>query len=404
MSSRPSRWPFALGALALVVVALVAGIWLGGHSNVLPGWLAGVAGNKQTALVNETLDLIQDDYYRKINRSALVNRGLQGAVKSLDDRFSNYFDPASYRRFQQQTDPRFSGVGLNVRQDPKGLEVIETFRGSPAQQAGIKPLDLITAVDGRSLAGKPSDYATALIKGRPGTSVRLTVSSDGRARTLRVKRARITVPVVTSRMISFRGRRIGYVELASFTEGSGDQVRQAVARLLRRGAKGIVLDLRGNGGGLLEESVAVASVFIPEGTVVSTRGRARPRRVYNATGGAIPARIPVVVLVDRGTASASEIVSGALQDRHRAKVVGTRTFGKGVFQEIKPLSNGGALDITVGQYFLPSGRNLGGPGVKEGAGIRPNVPVPSDNPRSRADEALDAGLATLAGELSAGQR
>lgn len=404
MSSRPSRWPFALGALALVLVALVAGIWLGGHSNVLPGWLAGVAGNKQTALVNETLDLIQDDYYRKINRSALINRGLQGAVKSLDDRFSNYFDPASYRRFQQQTDPRFSGVGLNVRQDPKGLEVIETFRGSPAQRAGIKPLDLITAVDGRSLAGKPSDYATALIKGRPGTSVRLTVSSDGRARTLRVKRARITVPVVTSRMISFRGRRIGYVELASFTEGSGDQVRQAVARLLRRGAKGIVLDLRGNGGGLLEESVAVASVFIPEGTVVSTRGRARPRRVYNATGGAIPARIPVVVLVDRGTASASEIVSGALQDRHRAKVVGTRTFGKGVFQEIKPLSNGGALDITVGQYFLPSGRNLGGPGVKEGAGIRPNVPVPSDNPRSRADEALDAGLATLAGELSAGQR
>lgn len=404
MSSRPSRWPFALGALALVLVALVAGIWLGGHSNVLPGWLAGVAGNKQTALVNETLDLIQDDYYRKINRSALINRGLQGAVKSLDDRFSNYFDPASYRRFQQQTDPRFSGVGLNVRQDPKGLEVIETFRGSPAQRAGIKPLDLITAVDGRSLAGKPSDYATALIKGRPGTSVRLTVSSDGRARTLRVKRARITVPVVTSRMISFRGRRIGYVELASFTEGSGDQVRQAVARLLRRGAKGIVLDLRGNGGGLLEESVAVASVFIPEGTVVSTRGRARPRRVYNATGGAIPARIPVVVLVDRGTASASEIVSGALQDRHRAKVVGTRTFGKGVFQEIKPLSNGGALDITVGQYFLPSGRNLGGPGVKEGAGIRPNVPVPSDNPRSRADEALDAGLATLARELPAGQR
>ena len=404
MSSRPSRWPFALGALALVLVALVAGIWLGGHSNVLPGWLAGVAGNKQTALVNETLDLIQDDYYRKINRSALINRGLQGAVKSLDDRFSNYFDPASYRRFQQQTDPRFSGVGLNVRQDPKGLEVIETFRGSPAQRAGIKPLDLITAVDGRSLAGKPSDYATALIKGRPGTSVRLTVSSDGRARTLRVKRARITVPVVTSRMISFRGRRIGYVELASFTEGSGDQVRQAVARLLRRGAKGIVLDLRGNGGGLLEESVAVASVFIPEGTVVSTRGRARPRRVYNATGGAIPARIPVVVLVDRGTASASEIVSGALQDRHRAKVVGTRTFGKGVFQEIKPLSNGGALDITVGQYFLPSGRNLGGPGVKEGAGIHPNVPVPGESPRTRADEALDAGLATLARELPARQR
>ncbi|MFN8174034.1 MAG: S41 family peptidase [Solirubrobacteraceae bacterium] len=404
MSPRPSRWPYALGAPALAVVALLAGIWLGGHSNVLPGWLQDVAGNRQTALVNEALDLIQDDYYRKVSRSALVNRGLQGAVKSLDDRFSNYFDPKSYRQFQQQTDPRFSGVGLNVRQDPKGLEVLGVFRGSPAQRAGIRPLDLITGVDGRSLAGKPSDYATALIRGRPGTAVRLTVSSGGRSRTLRIRRARISVPVVTSRLISFRGRKIGYVELASFTQGAGDQVRQAVARLLRRGASGIVLDLRGNGGGLLDESVSVASVFIPEGTVVSTRGRSRPRRVYDATGGAIPARIPVVVLVDHGTASASEIVSGALQDRHRAKIVGTRTFGKGVFQEIKPLSNGGALDITVGQYFLPSGRNLGGPGVREGAGIHPNVPVPGESPRTRADEALDAGLATLARELPAGQR
>ena len=133
MSPRPSRWPYALGALALAVVALLAGIWLGGHSNVLPGWLQDVAGNRQTALVNEALDLIQDDYYRKVSRSALVNRGLQGAVKSLDDRFSNYFDPKSYRQFQQQTDPRFSGVGLNVRQDPKGLEVLGVFRGSLAR-------------------------------------------------------------------------------------------------------------------------------------------------------------------------------------------------------------------------------------------------------------------------------
>jgi len=393
-----------LGAVVLALAALVAGIWLGGHSNVLPGWLAGIAGNKQTALVNEALNLIQDDYYRKIDRSALVNHGLEGAVKSLDDRFSNYFDPASYRQFQQQTDPRFSGVGLNVRQDPKGLKVIQVFRGSPAQRAGIRSLDVVTGVNGRSLAGKPSDFATALIKGPPGTSVRLTVLTQGRARTITVKRARISVPVVTSRLIEFRGRRIGYVALAAFTEGAGDQVRQAVARLLRRGAKGIVLDLRGNGGGLLDESVAVASVFIPEGTIVSTKGRSRPRRVYDATGGAIPARVPVVVLVDHGTASASEIVSGALQDRHRAKIVGARTFGKGVFQEIKPLSNGGALDITVGQYFLPSGRNLGGAGVREGAGIRPDVPVRHDDPNSRPDEGLDAGMATLARELAANQR
>ncbi len=403
MPRRPPRWPYALGAVALVVVALLAGIWLGGHSDRLPDFLARLAGNQQTALVNETLDTIQADYYRKIDRTALINRGLEGAVKSLDDRFSHYFDPRSYAEFQRQTDPRFSGVGLNVREDPKGLRVVEVFRGSPAQRAGIRPLDLVTAVNGRSLAGRPSDFATALIKGPPGTSVRLTVSTGGRSRQLRVRRARITVPVVTSRLVVARGRKLGYVSLASFTQGAGDEVRQAVARLLLSGAQGIVLDLRGNGGGLLDESVSVASVFLPEGPVVTTKGRSRDRHVYDATGGAIPAKVPVVVLVDRGTASASEIVSGALQDRHRAKIVGTRTFGKGVFQEIKPLSNGGALDITVGQYFLPSGRNLGGPGVKEGAGIRPNVPVLGDDPRSRPDEGLDAAVATLSRELAAGR-
>jgi carboxyl-terminal processing protease len=140
----------------------------------------------------------------------------------------------------------------------------------------------------------------------------------------------------------------------------------------------------------------VSSVFIPDGTVVSTDGRTRPRQVYRATGDAISGRIPVVVLVDRGTASASEIVAGAIQDRHRGKVVGTRTFGKGVFQEVRELDNGGALEITVGEYFLPSGRNLGGGGTRRGAGIRPDAEA-SDRPATRADEGLDAALDTLAG-------
>jgi carboxyl-terminal processing protease len=140
--------------------------------------------------------------------------------------------------------------------------------------------------------------------------------------------------------------------------------------------------------------VSVASVFIPDGTIVSTAGRSQPRQVYTAKGGAIKGDIPIVVLVDKGTASAAEIVAGALQDRHRAKVVGAPTYGKGVFQEIRELSNGGALDLTVGEYFTPNGHNLGGGGVTEGAGIKPDVRA-LDNPHTRRDEALDTALTTL---------
>ena len=144
-------------------------------------------------------------------------------------------------------------------------------------------------------------------------------------------------------------------------------------KVLGQGARGLILDLRDNPGGLLNEAVNVASIFIPDGTIVSTDGRAQPRQVYVAKGGAISTSIPMVVLVNRGTASAAEIVTGALHDRGRAKVIGTHTYGKGVFQEIEPLPNGGALDFTVGEYFTPSGRNLGGGGVKEGAGLAPDI-------------------------------
>jgi len=208
---------------------------------------------------------------------------------------------------------------------------------------------------------------------------------------LTLKRAEVAIPVVQSEMRRSDGHKIAYVHLAGFTAGAGDSVRAAVKKLLAQGATGVVLDLRNNGGGLLNEAVSVSSIFLPDGRVVSTKGRARPERVYNATGGAINSDIPVVVLVNDNSASASEIVTGALQDRHRAEVVGTRTFGKGVFQEIEPLSNGGALDITVGEYFLPSGRNLGGGGVKRGAGVTPDVQA-KDNPKTPKDEALLAAL------------
>jgi len=389
-------------AVALsAIVVLLLGIYLGGHPSGLPKPIRDAfVGDDDTQLMHEALDTIDQIYYRKVSRDALVNRGIEGAVASLRDQFSHYFDPSTYKQFEHVTNPSFSGIGVTVRPERGGPLAIESvIQGTPAARVGLRRGDRIVAVNGRSLNGRPSSESIAAIKGTPGTKVRLTIARDGRRRTESVERARVTQPVVAGQIVERGGKRWGDVVFTSFTEGSAAQVHAEVERLLlRRKADGIVLDLRGNGGGLLTEAVDTASVFIPDGTIVSTDGRARARHVYTATGGAIPARVPVVVLVDRGTASSAEIVTGALQDRRRAEVVGTNTYGKGVFQEIRELPNGGALDLTVGQYFLPSGRNIGGRGVAEGRGIAPDVRAEDDPDTPRRDEALDAALAQLAAE------
>jgi carboxyl-terminal processing protease len=273
------------------------------------------------------------------------------------------------------------------------------FDSSPAARAGLQAGDLIVAVNGRALRGLPSQRDIALIKGPPNTNVMLGVQRrvGKRTTTLTVTATRATIsePVVASSTRTLRGVKLGVVRLAAFTEGAHGEVRDAIEHELHGGARGIVFDLRANGGGLVEEARLIASIFLPKGAiVVSTRGRTQPSQTLTAAGDPIPARVPVVVLVDGGTASASEIVTAALQDHRRATVTGTHTFGKGVFQEEEPLSNGGALDITVGEYFTPNGRNLGGGGVRQGAGIDPEVPVSAsqvDTPRG-----LDIALATLA--------
>jgi len=385
----------------LLPVLLVGGLWLGGHPQYLPGFARDAfVGDSQAQLYQEAVDELADNYYRKVDREKLLDTGLTAGVRSLHDRFSSYFDPKEYREFEQATEGAFEGVGMNVAENPRGLKVVTVFDGSPAKRAGIAAGDLITAADGKSLAGKTSREATALIKGRAGTAVRLTVRTGKQApRTVSVRRARVDVPAVKAEMRESGGMKVAHVRLAGFTSGAHGEVRQAIDKLLKRGAQGVVLDLRDNGGGLLNEAVETASIFIPEGTIVSTKGRERARRVFEATGDPIDQKIPVVVLVNRESASASEIVTGALQDRKRAEVVGTRTFGKGVFQEIRRLSNGGALDITVGEYFTPSGRNLGGGGVKRGAGIKPDVKA-EDNTQTRRDEALEVAVKTVSREAT----
>jgi carboxyl-terminal processing protease len=210
---------------------------------------------------------------------------------------------------------------------------------------------------------------------------------------VRITRATISEPVVVSEIKTVHGVKLGIVALATFSPGAHGEVREAVQHLLRAGVQGLVLDLRSNGGGLVEEAQLIASIFIPKGTIVSTRGRSQPTQTLLATGDAIPSSVPLVVLVDSNSASAAEIVTAALQDHRRAVVVGTHTFGKGVFQEEEPLSNGGALDITVGEYFTPNGRNLGGGGVKQGAGITPEVAVKQG---VDTQQGLNVALSTLA--------
>jgi carboxyl-terminal processing protease len=386
----------------LLPVCLVLGIWLGGHPDNLPGFARdALVGDSDGRTYEEAIDTIADNYYRDVDREQLLDQSLKGAVRSLDDRFSAYFDPEAYGAFEEQTSGEFEGVGLSVEVARRGLRVLTVFDGSPAKRAGIRSGDVITAVDGDSLEGSSVEEATTRIKGPAGTPVELTVVTGKRQpREVRLRRARVDVPVVEASMERSGGKEVAHVRLSSFSSGAHGEVRQAVDRLLERGAEGVVLDLRDNGGGLLNEAVLVSSVFVADGTIVSTKGRKRPKRVFEATGNAIDSDIPVAVLVDGESASASEIVAGALQDRERAKVVGTRTFGKGVFQEVRGLSNGGALDITVGEYFTPDGRNLGGGGVKKGAGIEPEIKARDVQRTEGRDEALEVAVRAVAREAA----
>jgi carboxyl-terminal processing protease len=319
-------------------------------------------------------------------------------VASLGDRFSHYLTPSEYQEFNSP--PHFAGIGVVVDTQHRGLLIARVFDASPASRAGLKAGELIVGVNGRRLLGLSADASTALIKGPPGTDVTLQVQSAARGRqserSVKITRATVSEPVVASEMRSVHGRKLGVIALATFSPGAHGEVSEAVHRALHTGARGLLLDLRGNGGGLVSEAQLIASLFIARGTIVTTRGRTQPSQTLRALGGAIPGSIPMVVLVDSNTASAAEIVTAALQDHRRATVVGTHTFGKGVFQEEAPLSNGGALDITVGEYFTPDGRNLGGGGVKQGAGITPQVRIAKgvDTPHG-----VDLALAQLASEV-----
>jgi carboxyl-terminal processing protease len=385
------------GVLALLsaLVALVVGLWLGGHPADLPGPVRDAFVQEDRALRAEVIDSIEDNFYKPVDDGKLDDASLKGIVESLDDPYSHYLTPKEANALTEEISGHFEGVGMNVEQDKRGLKVLRVFEKSPAARAGIRRGDFILAVNGRSIAGVNSEIATNRIKGPSGTSVELRVFTPGadRDRTVKVKRERIEVPVATGRVVERDGRKLGVVELFGFSEGAHALLSREIKKVRGRGADAIVLDLRGNGGGLLLEAVAVSSLFIEDGEIVSVRGRHRAERTHDAEGDAIvPEDVPVVTLVDGGSASASEIVTGALRDRGRAKVVGTRTFGKGLVQEVEHLSNGGVLDLTVANYYLPNGETISTKGIK------PEVRA-EDDPDTDRDEALPVALDTLVREL-----
>jgi carboxyl-terminal processing protease len=382
-------------ALLAVLLALVAGIWLGGHPAELPGPVRDALVQEDRALRAEIVDSIEGNFYKPVNEKKLDDASLKGIVESLDDPYSHYLTPKEATALGEQIGGHFEGVGMNVEQDRRGLKVLRVFDASPALRAGIRAGDFILGVNGRSIAGVNSEVATGRIKGPAGTSVELRVYTPGQDsdRTVKLKRERIEVPVARGRMFERAGHRIGVAELAGFSQGAHGLLKREIEKLRRRGAEAVVLDLRGNGGGLLVEGVLVSSLFVEDGKIVSVRGRHRREQTHEAEGDAIvPKDMPVAVLVDGGSASASEIVTGALRDRGRATVVGTRTFGKGLVQEVEHLSNGGVLDLTVAHYYLPDGETISTKGIK------PEVRA-KDDPDTPRDEAIPVALDTLVREL-----
>ena len=374
-----------------VIVVFAGGLYLGGHPGKLPDPLRDAFVEDERSIRAELIESIENDYYKDVDEKRLENESLKGIVKALNDRFSAYYTPSEAKEFRQSLSAEFEGIGVTVQEDKRGLKIVSVFEKTPAERAKIRKSDLIVGVNGKSIAGVPSDVATGRIKGRAGTKVKLSILSEGRgkAREVEVERAKIDVPIAKGEMRERDGVKIAHVRLATFSEGAHAAVRRELEPLIRRGAKGIVLDLRGNGGGLLTEAVLVSSLFVEDGLIVSTKGRSRPERKFEAEGSAVAPDLPMVTLVDGGSASASEIVTGALRDRGRATVVGEKTFGKGVFQEIKFLSDGSILELTVGSYFLPKGANLAN------NGIPPQVKA-RDLPKTRRDEALPVAVRRVA--------
>lgn len=387
----------AILAVAVVLVAFVGGVVVGGHADAvgltrlndpLRGWILGNSGQDLSAQV---LQLLEDRYYEPVDPQKLEDASVDALIAKLDDPYTDYLSPKELQELRDRTDRVYYGVGLQVADRGDAVVVVRVYDGSPAAGQGVRKGDRIVSVDGRSAAGRSLASVVEQIRGAEGTKVTIGVRTGAAApRELSLTRARIKVPAVDSRIVTRNGRKIGYIALAQFSRGAGDALRDTITSLRERGVQALVLDLRGDPGGLVDEAVEIAGAFLPKGsTVVVTQGEHSDRKVIRTDRDPVAGALPLEVLVDRNSASASEIVAGALRDAKRGTLVGERTFGKALVQSTIPLRNGGALKLTTQRYLTPSGYDL----AKRG--LPPAVRV-VDDPRTPRDEALQKALALAA--------
>jgi carboxyl-terminal processing protease len=337
--------------------------------------------------LTRVLDLIERNYVEDVDAKKLTTAAIEGMVKTLDP-YSAYLTPERYRELEIGTSGEFGGVGMEVTVEDGVLTVITPIEDTPAARAGIKPGDQIIAIDGKSTRGMVADEAIKMLRGPKGSAVRITIKRKGEEnpREITLIRDVIHVKSVKSQLLS---GGIGYVKLSQFQEKTSEELRDALVKLesINKGKlKGIILDLRNNPGGLLTQAVEVADEFIDKGLIVSVRGRSKEQSTeYYATKNGRFLDYPLVVIVNKGSASASEVVAEALQDSKRAVILGTKTFGKGSVQTIIKLEDGSGLKLTTARFYAPSGRSI------NRVGVIPDIVVEneSDNKDSQLERALE---------------
>jgi carboxyl-terminal processing protease len=359
----------AAGILAMVLVAGAAGLAIGASSRAGPSIT-------NLALLNGVIELVQRDYVHPVGSDELTTDALKGMLSRLDPH-SDYMDEAEFKETQSDLNGRFGGLGIQISAQDGVPKVISPIDDTPASRAGLAGGDLIVAIDGQSTHGIDLQKIVRILRGEPGTSVKLTISRGTQPPfEVSLTRAIIEVPSIKS---ALQANKIGYVRVTEFGGETTRDFRKAIDKLKQEAGgklRGLVLDLRNDPGGLLNAAVDIAGSFLDGGPVVSIRGRQKSEdRTFSAPGrGDILAGVPIVVLINGASASASEIVAGALQDRHRAVILGTPSFGKGSVQSVIPIEGHGALRLTTALYYTPAGRSI------QGEGITPDtlVEVPKD--------------------------
>jgi carboxyl-terminal processing protease len=389
----------ALGAAtgaALVVFGLSPGYSQVGTRGTAPS----AETTRQLEVLGKILDIVRSDYVDKTDDGKLVKAAIDGILKSLDPH-SSYMDAKSYSEMQATTSGQFGGLGMQVNMEDGVLKVVSPIDDTPAARAGVLAGDIINQVDGAPVKGLTLSEAVDKMRGTPGTEVRLEIVRKGKEAPLNLTLVREVIKVSAVRQQA-EGDDVGYIRITQFSGRVADDLKQAVQTLSGKipadRLKGYVLDLRNNPGGLLDQAVRVAGAFLISGEIVSVRGR-DPSEVqrFNAAPGDLIDGKPLIVLINGGSASASEIVAGALQDQKRATIIGTRTFGKASVQTIIPLGQGnGALRLTTARYYTPSGHSL------QAQGVAPDIEVLQDVPKEVADQqAQTRSEANLPGHLKA---